>query len=64
VDRLRAMVRGTGLRRSVRVGLVVGVGLLATGEYDGVDIAMDGDGRVFFVSSFLLWPGWRISFFV
>jgi len=43
VDRLLGMVRATGLR-SARVGSVVGVELLATGEYDGVDVTMDGDG--------------------
>lgn len=35
VDRHLAMVRATGLR-SARVGSEVGVGLLATGEYDEI----------------------------
>jgi hypothetical protein len=40
VDLHLAMVRATGLRRSARVGSVVGVGSLATGEFDGVDITV------------------------
>lgn len=47
MDRHLAMVRATGLR-SARVGSEVGVGLLATGEYDGIVTV----GH-FFVCSFL-----------
>jgi hypothetical protein len=41
VDRHLAMVRATGLRRSARVGSVVGVGLWVTGEYDEISIGVD-----------------------
>jgi hypothetical protein len=41
VDRHLAMVRATGLRRSARVGSVVGVGLWATGELDDFEIGLD-----------------------
>lgn len=61
MDRHLAMVRATGLR-SARAGSVVGAGWLETGEYDRIDMTTDGDGRVFFVSSILFWPGWRTSF--
>lgn len=47
MDRHLAMVRATGLR-SVRVGSGVGVGLLATGDCDGIVTV-----GLFFVCSFV-----------
>jgi len=40
VDHLLAMVRATGLKSS-GVGSGAGVGLWVTGEYDGVEVAVD-----------------------